>query len=73
MLTFNTALSNILKEGGQDQQIAGALDNTPYSQSYNQTLINYVKDKVLSETEALRIATDKKDMQYRLTSMKEKM
>jgi twitching motility protein PilT len=71
MLTFNSALSNILKEGGQDQQIAGALDNTPYSQSYNQTLINYVKDNVITEIEALKIATDKKDMQYRIQSYKE--
>lgn len=73
MLTFNTALSNILKESGQDQQISGALDNVPYSQSYNQTLINYVKDKVISTTEALKIATDKKNMQYRLSSLNEKI
>jgi len=71
MLTFTGALLNVLKEGGQDQQIAGSLDNTPNSQSYSQTLINYYKEGIISEREALRLATDKKDMQYRLETEKE--
>jgi len=68
MLTFTSALSNILKEGGQDQQISGSLDITPFSQSYNQTLINYIKDKVITREEALKIATDKKDLEYKINN-----
>lgn len=70
MLTFSRALLNNLKEGN-DAQIVSQLDNVPFSQSYNKTLVNYIKDKVITEEEALKIADDKKGLQFKITSMKD--
>jgi twitching motility protein PilT len=69
MLTFTSALSSILKSGNGDLQIAGMLDNTPLSQSYNQTLVSYVKNKKITREEALKLSSNIEDMNSRLDSI----
>jgi len=62
MLSFTPSLLSLLKDGKSDLQIAAALDNTPLSQSYNQTLYNYLKDGRISREECMDMTSDKKDM-----------